>query len=108
MSSSTTGASPRKGCVYVLTFANGKQYVGLTSKTPGRRISQHRYGATKRVTQVHHAFLEHGEPELRVLLWSMDRTQLADVEEFYVHKLNTRYPHGYNGTNGGGCTNGDP
>jgi len=50
-----------KGCLYALTFPNGKQYIGITSGTLRRRVNLHRSHAnTGRPGAVYNAIRKYG------------------------------------------------
>lgn len=106
-----------KGIIYVLTNTlNGKQYVGQSTQAVEVRIKWHEYDSN-RIEQkflIHLAFKEYGLDnfEYRILHdiaegTKVDRDRrLNELERFYIRKLNTKTPFGYNSTSGGRGTNG--
>jgi group I intron endonuclease len=83
--------------IYLLTFKNGKRYVGQTVRSLPVRVSQHRrmvkYGSQ---LAVHCAWRKHGEPEIEVLGEYGDMDSLHAAEKDFIASLNTLSPHGYN------------
>ncbi len=90
--------------VYLLTFPNGKGYVGQTIDLP-RRMRQHHYdaGTGKKSWPLYHAWRLHGKPEVRVLLLC-ESSESDRYERVLIEMCGTRSPGGYNLTVGGeGC-----
>lgn len=89
------------GTVYKLDFANGKSYIGITTKSLNERIKHHaRDAANGSEYSVHKAWRKHGEPVLTVLAVVEDR-DLAGAEIRAIKAFNTLVPNGYNMTPGG-------
>lgn len=104
------------GQVYCITNTlNGKQYVGQTSSHRFdkkyrpfgylRRFREHilhaRHDSTRDYA-ILRAIRKYGEPSFQVeLLENCPKEVLNDREQFYVKKLNTISPNGYNLTAGG-------
>lgn len=94
----------KRGFLYLLTFPNGKAYVGITSRTVKERFDEHvnnnRYG--KRACAVHAAIEKYGAPSVKVdVLAEASWEHLVDLEIKAIAALNTRPPFGYNLTIGG-------
>jgi hypothetical protein len=82
----------------------GKQYVGLTTTTLEKRKQWHK--ATAELGggySLHRAIRKDGWRAFRweVVFRTKNLRMLGDRERFYIKKLNTRYPNGYNHTDGG-------
>ena len=90
------------GILYLLTFANGKQYIGVTeSDYVSRRMGQHRYQARRGSRlPIYCAWRAHGEPSIEVLgNFSGPDLYAAEIEAIAAHK--TQLPNGYNILAGG-------
>lgn len=89
------------GTLYKLDFANGKSYVGITTKSLKTRIKHHAADAANGSQYaVHKAWRKHGEPVMTVLAVVEDR-DLAETEIRAIKEFNTLVPNGYNMTPGG-------
>lgn len=91
------------GQLYKLDFANGKSYIGITTKDAQHRFNGHR--ARCRSTKgndatLYHAWRKHGEPKL-VVLAVVEDADLAETEIRAIKAFNTLVPNGYNMTPGG-------
>ena len=94
--------------VYCATNAvNGMQYVGLTRRSVLKpRINEHisssRRGVGKHTTLAH-AMREHGEGsfDFRVVERVDSLEALSAAEKYWIKKLNTTWPNGYNSKIGG-------
>jgi len=93
------------GCLYTLTFPNGKLYVGITSRTAAERFVGHieesvRHGSTK---VVGNAIAKYDAENVVIteLVQSDDWSELCAMERAHIKHLNTKVPHGYNMTDGG-------
>lgn len=103
----TTRSSRRKAgktlavSVYLLTFTNGKSYVGITSNLR-RRIRDHRKNAENGKTYaLSNAWRKHGEPLVKQL-FEVDSYETAFwLEQLMVVGHGTKAPNGYNMTDGG-------
>jgi len=89
------------GELYRLDFISGKSYIGITRKTAAERF----YGHLKAVKNsakgiVYHAWRKYGDPKLTVLA-VLDNKELCEAEIKAIKSYNTKYPHGYNITDGG-------
>lgn len=90
-----TETNPDICFVYVLTFPNGKRYVGV-SADPAERFKQHQ----RAPTPCGRAFAKYGEPVLTVLLKS-SRAYCLEVEAKLTRLWSTVVPDGYNLQEGG-------
>lgn len=89
------------GELYRLDFASGKAYIGITIKTAAHRFIGHRRAArSSGKGVVYKAWRKYGEPVLTVLAVVCDR-DLYETERRAIKVFGTRYPHGYNFTDGG-------
>ena len=87
------------GTIYILTFANGKQYVGQTIRTMSERMSGHRY-LIKSITG--QAIAKYGEPKVGILRSGVDNQ--ADLDRMEVEAIIEHlslHPNGYNLESGG-------
>ena len=88
--------------IYLLTFPNGKQYIGQTVRMLDIRISQHRQSANAgSLLPVHCAWRKHGEPSVSVLGTYGDMESLHAAEIALIGEYGTRAPNGYNVSFGG-------
>lgn len=92
--------------LYILTCnANGKQYVGITTRTVMERFKEHVASANKRRKNgaIHSAIRKYGPDEFDVRhvasTWSIEA--LEEIEKIIIKQENTLSPNGYNLTNGG-------
>lgn len=89
--------------VYVLTFPNGKQYVGRTKKTADVRFRNHVRDSQKSKMPVHRAIRKFGAENVKVAILAdgLSWSESAKVEIAWIAKLGTMMPGGYNLTAGG-------
>lgn len=89
--------------LYVLSFSNGKQYVGQTTRKIITRITQHRQNAMRNnsMLAVHCAWRAHGEPTLKVIGEYDSQDALNIAEKTAIIALNTLSSNGYNISVGG-------
>jgi len=87
-------------CIYKLTFADGRLYVGATSGDPQIRFNAHRRKSKKARSVLYRAWRLLGAPTLEVLA-VVERSRLFDEEIKWIAELRTEYPGGYNTTGGG-------
>lgn len=96
------------GCIYVITNqANGKKYVGQTTKTADVRFKEHireaRYnGSGSRY--LNNAITKYGEDNfsVEVLIDNIDSAEELDsLETYHIKSLDTLAPTGYNIQTGG-------
>jgi len=93
-----------KGCLYALTFPNGKQYIGITSGTLRRRVNLHRSHAnTGRSGAVYNAIRKYGSRgfSAKVLVVASDWDYLCELEQKAIVAFGTMAPTGFNLTAGG-------
>jgi group I intron endonuclease len=86
--------------IYVITSPLGKQYVGITMKSLEHRWRGHTYDAfwEKKSTLLHEAIRLLGKEEFTIKLLRKAKTRYAagKLEAFFIKKLNTWQPNGYN------------
>lgn len=85
--------------VYCICFPNGKLYVGFTTLTTRKRFWQH----AKSAYLVGRAIRKYGPENCRIvaLRSNVSTTEAKKLERWYIKKLRSRLPGGYNQTNGG-------
>lgn len=91
-------------CIYIITTPDGKQYVGVTSKTAEQRLAKHIEDAKGgRDTSVADAMrcCKFKGIKIDVLLESGIIDLLYQLEPVFIHKHDTRIPNGHNATIGG-------
>lgn len=81
--------------IYKLVFENGKVYVGQTN-SPERRLDEHRRGSGCRLSE--NAINKYGTDSFHlVVIESCDSKEQANVREsFWIDKLGSLAPSGYN------------
>lgn len=89
--------------VYLVTFPNGKQYVGITTATMEVRKSEHKSRARHgRSFAIHAALNKYVNQEIWEVLKICDSYEEAkELEKKYIKDLKTMSPNGYNLTQGG-------
>lgn len=92
------------GSLYSLTFPNGKVYIGITMRTVKARFTSHvqqsRTGKSK--CAVHHAIAKYGKESVKIAtIANASYSELVVLEVKAIAEMGTRYPHGYNLTDGG-------
>ncbi len=91
-------------CVYLITMPDGKQYVGVTSKTAEERLAKHIKDAKGgRDTSIANAMRRcKFKGILIVVLAESDNVELLyAIEPLHIEHFNTRIPNGHNATIGG-------
>ena len=80
---------------------NGKIYVGKTKRTLAVRVNEHIKGAADSL--IHRAIIKYGFEnfEVSVLEKCNSMEELNEREKFWISKLNSKVPNGYNLTDGG-------
>ncbi len=87
--------------IYVITNKlNGKQYVGQTQRPLKERIYEHRHG---KVLYIDRVIRKIGWENFTVEVLEVCKTleELNEREMYWIRKLNTKKPNGYNQTDGG-------
>ena len=88
--------------LYKLVFASGKAYIGQTSRTMNKRMTQHRRSVRKdSLLPVHCAWRKYGEPEISVVAEFDTQDELHAAEKAAIIALGTLTPQGYNVAFGG-------
>lgn len=87
--------------LYLLTFPNGKSYVGV-AKRPNVRLRQHRKNAeTGKSFALSQAWRKHGAPTMQIVGKAANYETAFAMEVALIKQLNTKAPNGYNMTDGG-------
>jgi group I intron endonuclease len=87
------------GRIYVITnTVNGKRYVGQTIKSVQRRFSDHKRQSAFNDYPLYRAFKKHGQDvfEVKEIDEAKSRADLDTKEIYWIEKLNTMLPAGYN------------
>ena len=82
--------------VYKITnLLNGKIYVGQTTREFEKRISEHQHNTTSCIGQAIHKYgWENFKAE--IIEYCSSIQELNEREKFWIEKLNTKFPNGYN------------
>lgn len=89
-------------CVYILTFTDGKKYVGQTRRGFPCRFEEHAYDAARGVKRpLYEAWRSQGDPSTEEAGCSVE--ELDELECFLIEEANSRLPNGYNAIPGGGA-----
>lgn len=89
------------GVLYKLDFANGKSYIGITTKTAKQRFSGHKAQCCRGTDlPLYNAWRKHGEPTLTTLA-VLEDADLAAAEIRAIKAFGTLAPNGYNLSFGG-------
>lgn len=89
--------------IYTITnLVNNKMYVGLTTVTLDRRWREHTYRSSS-CSAIHRAIKKYGKDnfEIKVIDTAESISELKEKEAYWIAKLNTLAPNGYNLTTGG-------
>ena len=100
-STNSTKNCQRFGVIYLITnMINGKSYVGQTIQKLSKRLYAHKRGKNQMVDK---AIQKYGWENLihEVLEENIPREMLDEREIFWIAKLKTKFPNGYNLTDGG-------
>ena len=92
------------GALYILTFQNGKQYIGITSQTTELRFARHwKKSIAGQDNAVNRALRKYGRDAVsaRTLVIADDWGYLCLLEKSAIKAYNTLAPNGYNCTLGG-------
>ena len=89
--------------IYKITNTiNSKQYVGQTTKTLMERFDAHESKSKYVDTYLYRAIRKYGLPAFTIeVLEEVEPELLSERERFWIAKLNTLIPNGYNMTEGG-------
>ena len=93
------------GIVYLIrNTLNGKGYVGQTRRPLAVRVAQHANESRTKTSAIGCAMRRYGRDafEVEVLTECEDQDKLNAAEAYFVRKLNTMSPNGYNIRPGGG------
>lgn len=87
--------------IYILTFPNGKSYIGVTSGTVAHRVAQHANRAKNGGrSALYAAWRKHGRPSVATLAeHTTDEVYLAEMQ--LIAEYQTQTPQGYNTVEGG-------
>lgn len=87
----------------IINCINNKIYVGKTSKTLNERFNIHLKNAKKKINRyLYDSINKYGVENFKIiLLETCDETIVNNREKYWIEKLNTYYPNGYNMTIGG-------
>ena len=85
------------GYIYCLSFSNGKKYIGQTIRAWKQRWKRHK-SSHSCCKALHSAIEKYGYEniEFEILEYCKTKEDLNDREAFYIEKLNTMAPNGYN------------
>ena len=89
------GMSRRVGIVYAITCPEGLSYVGKTVQEIGARVSQHK-SQDSACRLIRDAYRVHGDNMTVRILLRCNEKDLDTNESFYIEKLDTVHPRGYN------------
>lgn len=90
------------GALYQLNFPNGKSYIGICLRSVDKRFDEHA-GKKRPRTPVQCAINSFGRDnvEVKTLVVADDWDYLCDLERKAIAAYGTRFPLGYNMTDGG-------
>lgn len=90
------------GCVYHLTFPNGKCYIGMSEQRFNDRWRAHKKMAKRgSPLLIHRAIRKYGEPVVQIIGEGLGRDAAMALEVEAIAAFNTKAPAGYNLTDGG-------
>lgn len=104
----------RIGYVYLITnVANGKVYVGQTSRAVNRRWREHAFQKARSVSVLRNAINKHGIALFTVRIVGTavcddGFSRLNKLEEYFIRRFNSLVPNGYNLDSGGKNKNTHP
>lgn len=88
------------GVIYMLTFADGRKYIGQTIDLPAR-IRRHRTASnTGKNVHVSKAWTEMGSPVVEIIC-KAEAHELDSLEQKFIAQHNTLFPSGFNRNTGG-------
>ena len=89
------------GVVYFIeNKKNGKGYVGKTEKKLKTRIKEHCYFNKKNI-YIDSAIKKHDKSNFNITILECCETDIGECEKYWIKHLETKYPFGYNLTDGG-------
>lgn len=91
------------GFIYLLKFANGKNYIGQTRVSVADRFAQHKHRASRPQQyklRLYHAWRKYGQPEC-FMVCEVPVADLNGHEVAAIELFDTLAPSGYNTTKGG-------
>lgn len=96
------------GKVYMITFKNGKSYIGVTIQTLNVRILSHVWKSKNGGTYtLYNAMRKYNyEFDVKVIAYCNDWDELMVLEKSLISEYNTKVPNGYNTADGGRGTGG--
>lgn len=88
--------------IYLITnLINGKMYVGLSVDIP-KRWNKHTKTSKNKSRAIKNALNKYGVDNFNFkMIHQCSKKRLGELEKFYIKKLNTMSPNGYNLTSGG-------
>ena len=94
----------QKGIIYKITSPSGKVYVGQTIRSFEKRMQEHKQESSS-CTTVSRAIQKYKEQmKYEIIEDNVPHEQLDEREIFWIKKLNSLAPNGYNCTTGGQFT----
>jgi group I intron endonuclease len=89
------------GLIYKITSPDGKSYIGQTTMSFKQRMWYHKHPSSGCV-YISNAIAKHGDEMIyEIIEEDIPRENLDDREIFWINRLNTIAPNGYNLTSGG-------
>lgn len=92
------------GYIYkIVNSINDKVYVGQTTTTLNQRFTQHKSASLKYNTCLYNAMRKYGVKNFKIIQIDSADTleELSEKEIYWIKKLNTKRPNGYNILDGG-------
>ena len=88
-----------RGYIYLLTFGNGKHYVGLTNNFE-RRIKQHKSDSVDVNNKLYNAWKKYKGPIAEEVIFTCRQSDLKEFEIHFIAEYDS-HRNGYNSTPGG-------
>ena len=93
--------NPEMGSIYSIQSPSGKYYVGQTMREPNQRFREHLRNSSK-CKALKTAISKHGKNNMKLkILEKVEVESLDEREAYWISKLNSLVPNGYNLTSGG-------
>lgn len=92
------------GCIYKITNKiNGKAYVGQTICNIEKRFREHVHASLTKNTYLYNAMRKYGKDNFEIVEidYAKSLDELNSKEIYWIDKLNTKIPNGYNIADGG-------